>query len=490
MKIFDHLRSSLATLWGAGSLEFLALSAIPTSDNGTISSSLCPKFFTQQLDHSNNASGVFQQQYQLQTDFFKPGGPILLFQGEEAVDMIRIETTILYSWAQELGGIAASLEHRYFGESLPFGNDSWTRDNIKYLTLDNVMDDAVEFVNWIKSNVTGAESSPVIVSSGSYGGFLTAIFRLNRPEAFFGGVASAAPTAMISQNEQNNTARFNWYNWVSNVYSDRSAEAAAKIQGGFQALESRLKSNKNLTGLQQELGLCTAPTNSFNEVTLLAQFLATTFMLGAEFNYAEAQPGRTLLTRPLDLIVNATLAQSDPIQVLNATQWLTYGPLGFTCLDYLNDTSKNGIRAAVPLIQYVPFSYIICTYVVIESSDIGNDTIFLPFDSNKAGFYAFCNETWGVQPPTGEELMAEYHFTPEDINNSERIIFSVGQYDPVTGIAPVIPPSGNRNASKTLYVSNMAHREDLFAPSDGDSPTVVQARNIELETIKEWIGLY
>ncbi|KAE9405741.1 hypothetical protein BT96DRAFT_915947 [Gymnopus androsaceus JB14] len=431
------------------------------------------------LDHSNNASGVFQQQYQLQADFFKPGGPILLFQGEEATDMIRIETTILYSWAQELGGIAASLEHRYFGESLPFGNDSWTRDNIKYLTLDSVMDDAVEFVNSIKANVTGAENSPVIVSSGSYGGFLTAMFRLNRPEAFFGGVASAAPTVMISQNEENNTARFNWFNWVSNVYSDRSAEAAAKIQGGFQALESRFQSR-----------LCTATTNNSAEFTALAQFLAVTFMFGAEFNYAESQPGRTLLAHSLDLIVNATLAQSDPIQVLNATQWLTYGPLGFTCLDYLNSTSKNGLNAAVPLIQNVPFSYITCTYAPIESSDISKDTIFLPFDSDKAGFYAFCNETWGVQPPTGEELMAEYHFTPEDINNSERIIFSVGQYDPVTGIAPVIPPSGNRNASKTLYVSNMAHREDLFAPSDGDSPTVVQARNIELETIKEWIGLY
>lgn len=79
-----------------------------------------------------------------------------------------------------------------------------------------------------------------------------------------------------------------------------------------------------------------------------------------------------------------------------------------------------------------------------------------------------------MQPPPGEELMARYHFTPEEINNSERIIFSVGQYDPVTGIAPVIPPSGNRNASKTLYVSNMAHREDLFAPSNSDSITVIE----------------
>ena len=78
------------------------------------------------------------------------------------------DTLILADWAKELGGLTATLEHRYFGKSLPFGNDSWTQENIKHLTLDNVMDDAVEFVKWIKSNITGAENSPVIVSSGTF----------------------------------------------------------------------------------------------------------------------------------------------------------------------------------------------------------------------------------------------------------------------------------------------------------------------------------
>ncbi|KAJ4481926.1 serine carboxypeptidase S28-domain-containing protein [Lentinula aciculospora] len=454
MKIIGHVHAALLGLGLSSSSN-----AIPTTEltDNTNQSSLTPRFFTQKLDHSSNTSDVFQQQYQLDTTFFEPGGPILFFLGEEATEMIRIETTILYSWAQELGDIATAIEHRYFGKSLPFGNDSWTRDNIQYLTLDNVMADGVEFVNSIKANVTGAEHSP---PKGSYGGFLTAMFRLNHPETFFGGVASAGPSTMIKCGP---------FRQVSNVHSDRSAEEAAKIKEGLLALEQRFQTDDNVAGLQQELGLCSAPTNSSAECRVLTQFLANTFSFGAEFNYAAAQPGRSLVTPPPELIVNATIAQSDPIQVLNVTQWIWYEPLGYTCLDILNGTSKNGIQGGVPLIQSVPFSYITCTYLPIESTDISNDTIFFTL-------------------PSGEELEAKYHFTPEKVSSSERIIFSVGQYDPTTSLAPMLLPSGSRNVSKTLYVSGMAHREDLFAPSDSDSLTVTQARDIELQTIKKWIN--
>ena len=32
-------------------------------------------------------------------------------------------------------------EHRYYGESLPFGDQSFTKDNIKYLTVDQTLMD-------------------------------------------------------------------------------------------------------------------------------------------------------------------------------------------------------------------------------------------------------------------------------------------------------------------------------------------------------------
>lgn len=64
----------------------------------------------------------------------------------------------MYSWAKELDGIAVSLEHRYFGESAPFGatNPLTQHEEFSYLTLDNIMGDAAYFVNILKKNITGA----------------------------------------------------------------------------------------------------------------------------------------------------------------------------------------------------------------------------------------------------------------------------------------------------------------------------------------------
>ena len=44
-------------------------------------------WFTQQIDHFGQYNGTFQQRYNLVTEFFKPGGPIFFFQGEESTDL-------------------------------------------------------------------------------------------------------------------------------------------------------------------------------------------------------------------------------------------------------------------------------------------------------------------------------------------------------------------------------------------------------------------
>ena len=50
-------------------------------------STTCPyadtKFLTQMVDHFGNHDGTFQQQYQIVDTFYKPGGPILFYQGAE-----------------------------------------------------------------------------------------------------------------------------------------------------------------------------------------------------------------------------------------------------------------------------------------------------------------------------------------------------------------------------------------------------------------------
>ncbi len=121
----------------------------------------------------------------------------------------------MYHFAQELNGLAVSLEHRYFGESLPFGaNVSWTNEKLKYLTLDNVMADAVTFINFLKETIPGTEKSKVITASGSYGGFLATAFRQNHPDTFLASIASAGPVRGFGNDSDPDS--YNWWNYVSN----------------------------------------------------------------------------------------------------------------------------------------------------------------------------------------------------------------------------------------------------------------------------------
>jgi dipeptidyl-peptidase-2/lysosomal Pro-X carboxypeptidase len=139
-------------------------------------------------------------------------------------------------WAPEFGAALISIEHRYFGKSQPFGNNSYTNDNMHFLTLDNVLSDAVAIVDWWRTNSTNAEgkNSPVIVfggnnnafvfflhaetTPGSYGGSLSTFFRINHPDTFFGAVASAGPVRALLP-VMHDPDRFNRYGLVCRFQS-------------------------------------------------------------------------------------------------------------------------------------------------------------------------------------------------------------------------------------------------------------------------------
>ncbi|KAE8446449.1 hypothetical protein EG329_011912 [Mollisiaceae sp. DMI_Dod_QoI] len=495
--------AALAILLGfSASNAFPTAPSVPGATDGVIKRSSSNEsdcifeFFDQQIDHFGQYNGTFKQRYNLVTRFFKPGGPILFFQGEESSELDCVNSTIYYDWAEELNGIAVSLEHRYFGESAPFGvtdpTDPAQLPKFEYLTLDNVMADGASFVEFLQQNITGAENSKAIVASGSYGGFLSTVFRQNHPEAFYGAIASAPPIEAIS-NKTTDLDRFNWGIWLNNVYQDRSYKASQNIQNAFTALAERFVTN-NTAGLKKELGLCTEPQNE-TDLPQITSPIVTVFSDIAELNYAIVRPGRSSAAKPLDKVIDIALTEKDPIQILNQTLWLWYGPppaLKVPCIDWAS--SSFGIDS-VPLIQSPIFLYLTCKYFpMLAAGDMPNGTIF-PFADGGSSATEACDATYNLSTPSAEQLRTKYHYTHADLRNSTRIIWSLGQYDPTSGVSPnqlgINAPnlSADRNVSRVLYTSDMAHREDLFSPDPSDRETVIQTRQIELESIKGWLGI-
>jgi len=125
--------------------------------------------FTQKVNHNSSDDTTFLQRYQLDTRHFRPGGPILFHQGEEEA-ISPLAYHVFSDYAPKLGAIIASLEHRYFGESYPSGlsvTSNITAQQYAPLTLENVLQDSIEFVRFIHKTVPGAENSKVIHSAGT-----------------------------------------------------------------------------------------------------------------------------------------------------------------------------------------------------------------------------------------------------------------------------------------------------------------------------------
>lgn len=79
--------------------------------------------------------------------------------------------------AEEFGAMIVFAEHRYYGESLPFGADTFK--HMEWLSTEQALADYASLIYDIKSK--RHLDVPVIGFGGSYGGMLAAWGRLKYP---------------------------------------------------------------------------------------------------------------------------------------------------------------------------------------------------------------------------------------------------------------------------------------------------------------------
>ncbi|KAF8514159.1 serine carboxypeptidase S28-domain-containing protein [Gautieria morchelliformis] len=159
--------------------------------------------FTQPLDHFDNQNPfTFQQHFWVNSNFYKPGGPVILLEGGEAPGLDRvpfISTGVAAKLANATGGLCMVLEHRYYGNSVPVAN--FSTDSLRWLTNDQAMADSANFMANINFTATTgihtdltAPGTPYIYYGGSYAGARSAHMRVKYPELTYGAIASSGVT--------------------------------------------------------------------------------------------------------------------------------------------------------------------------------------------------------------------------------------------------------------------------------------------------------
>ena len=149
------------------------------------------KYIEQNLDHFSFANnGTFQQKYLINDQFWNSdhSGPIFFKIGGEWPVGDGFNYDFVVKLAEEFGALLLAGEHRYYGESQPFGNESLSADPEKngYLTSSQSLADQARLITHIKGALSGAKNSPVIVFGVSYPGLMSAWSRVKYPHLFDG----------------------------------------------------------------------------------------------------------------------------------------------------------------------------------------------------------------------------------------------------------------------------------------------------------------
>ncbi|RHZ73688.1 hypothetical protein CDV55_106664 [Aspergillus turcosus] len=166
--------------------------------------------FSVPIDHFHNESRYephthdrFNIRYWFDASHYREGGPVFLIAAGEtdATDRFPfLSHGIVTQLAKTYHGLGVILEHRYYGQSYPFGN--LTTKNIRFLSTEQALADYAYFASNVvfpgleHLNLT-AGAVPWIGYGGSYAGAFVAFLRKVYPEVFFGVVSTSGVTAAI-----------------------------------------------------------------------------------------------------------------------------------------------------------------------------------------------------------------------------------------------------------------------------------------------------
>lgn len=146
------------------------------------------------MDHFTfTTNATFRLRYLYNGAFWQEGGPIFFYPGNEgSIDLFVEGTGFLWESAQRFGALVVFAEHRYYGESLPFGELSFIAlEYLGYLTSAQAIADYVGLLDYLQNE--SRLPCPVIAFGGSYGGILAAWMRYKYPAMVYGAIASSAP---------------------------------------------------------------------------------------------------------------------------------------------------------------------------------------------------------------------------------------------------------------------------------------------------------
>ncbi|KAJ6801054.1 lysosomal Pro-X carboxypeptidase-like isoform X2 [Iris pallida] len=430
-------------------------------------------YYTQTLDHFDyqpESYATFPQRYAVSNVSWggaRNDSPILVYLGGESpVDYLLKEPLFLSEIAAHCNALLVYIEHRYYGESNPFGSREEAYANsstLGYLSSSQALADYAELIIDLKKNLS-ADNSPLIVAGGSYAGMLASWFRLKYPHIAIGAFASSAPILYF---DDIISPQHGYLDVVTKDFRDTSESCYKTIRESWSEIDRVGSQSGGLNLLSNIFHTC----SPLNNTGLLKDYLYGTYCGSAQYNVPPVT----------DICSQIDQAQAQGADVLHRVFSAVNSSVAHgECLDVTSGEDPSVADG---------WNWQKCTEMVMPIGVSSNESMFEVDPFNITEFTKGCQKDYGITP---RPHWITTEFGGHNIDSVLRkfgsnILFSNGLRDPYSSGGVL------RNISDSIvatYTTQGTHCSDLEHSKENDPEWLVAQRTTEITTISGWIEEY
>ncbi|PNJ21139.1 thymus-specific serine protease [Pongo pygmaeus] len=412
-------------------------------------------------------------------------GPIFLHLGGEGSlgpgSVMRGHPAAL---APAWGALVISLEHRFYGLSIPAGGLEMAQ--LRFLSSRHALADVVSARLALSRLFNISSSSPWICFGGSYAGSLAAWARLKFPHLIFASVASSAPVrAVLDFSEYNDVVSRS----LMSTAIGGSLECRAAVSVAFAEVERRLRSGGAAqAALRTELSACGPLGRAENQAELLGALQA---LVGGVVQY-DGQAGAPLSVRQLCGLLlggGGNRSHSTPYCGLRRAVQIVLHSLGQKCLSFSRAETVAQLRSTEPQLSGVgdrQWLYQTCTefgfYVTCENPRC-------PFSQLPAlpSQLDLCEQVFGLSALSVAQAVAQTNsYYGGQTPGANQVLFVNGDTDPwhVLSVTQALGSS-----ESTLLIRTGSHCLDMAPERPSDSPSLRLGRQNIFQQLQTWLKL-
>ncbi|CAG9768709.1 unnamed protein product [Ceutorhynchus assimilis] len=436
------------------------------------------------IDHFSlsKTNDTFKLRYLLVEQFHIKGGPIFLYCGNEAdIKVFYDNSGFLLDIAPTFNALVVFVEHRYYGQSMPFGPKSLnSAEGLRYLTVEQALADFACVIDslikkYFSTMITNI-SYPIVAFGGSYGGMLAAWLRIKYPHLILGAVASSAPLLQLN----NLKLCENFYHIVTQSYRNENCSQA--IKASWEAIRNITKTHEGKKNVGHIFKLCKTLGNE-DDVGKFIDSLEEIYVNLAMLNYPYATsflaplPGNPVKSFCDKLKSYGTI--QTPLALLQAISSALE-----IATNYSGTTKCNNIEITNNEPTDFAWGFQACFELIIPMCSTKED-IFEPISWDYEKFTKECIKKYGVVPYSPNKLFLEFGGATM-LKYSSNIVFSNGLLDPWSSGGVLANISDSVVA---VLIPEAAHHYDLRGANPVDSKYVLDARKFHVAQIRKWLNI-